>query len=269
MSATPDLNAHKPNVLCFSGLDPSGGAGIQADIEALFSAGCHCLPVVTALTVQDTHNVLACHSVPPTLLIEQARAVLEDMPVAAIKIGLLGSSATAEVIHSILRDYPEVPVVLDPILRAGGGFDFSAQELRTAMRNLLIPLCTVVTPNTVELRLLTSAAASDEACANALLDMGCTHVLLTGTHADSPNVINQLYTRHQPPLRQEWPRLSGEYHGSGCTLAASLAAHIAHGLEVVDAARRAQHYTWNALEAAQRPGHGQSLPDRAFWSRLT
>jgi len=269
VSATPDLNTHKPNVLCFSGLDPSGGAGIQADIEALFSAGCHCLPVVTALTVQDTHNVLACHSVPPTLLIEQARAVLEDMPVAAIKIGLLGSSATAEVIHSILRDYPEVPVVLDPILRAGGGFDFSAQELRTAMRNLLIPLCTVVTPNTVELRLLTSAAASDEACANALLDMGCTHVLLTGTHADSPNVINQLYTRHQPPLRQEWPRLSGEYHGSGCTLAASLAAHIAHGLEVVDAARRAQHYTWNALEAAQRPGHGQSLPDRAFWSRLT
>ena len=269
MSATPDLNTHKPNVLCFSGLDPSGGAGIQADIEALFSAGCHCLPVVTALTVQDTHNVLACHSVPPTLLIEQARAVLEDMPVAAIKIGLLGSSATAEVIHSILRDYPEVPVVLDPILRAGGGFDFSAQELRTAMRNLLIPLCTVVTPNTVELRLLTSAADSDEACANALLDMGCTHVLLTGTHADSPNVINQLYTRHQPPLRQEWPRLSGEYHGSGCTLAASLAAHIAHGLEVVDAARRAQHYTWNALEAAQRPGHGQSLPDRAFWSRLT
>jgi len=269
VSATPDLNTYKPNVLCFSGLDPSGGAGIQADIEALFSAGCHCLPVVTALTVQDTHNVLACHSVPPTLLIEQARAVLEDMPVAAIKIGLLGSSATAEVIHSILRDYPEVPVVLDPILRAGGGFDFSAQELRTAMRNLLIPLCTVVTPNTVELRLLTSAAASDEACANALLDMGCTHVLLTGTHADSPNVINQLYTRHQPPLRQEWPRLSGEYHGSGCTLAASLAAHIAHGLEVVDAARRAQHYTWNALEAAQRPGHGQSLPDRAFWSRLT
>ncbi|MEY3667887.1 MAG: hypothetical protein RL572_1427 [Pseudomonadota bacterium] len=269
MSATPDLNTYKPNVLCFSGLDPSGGAGIQADIEALFSAGCHCLPVVTALTVQDTHNVLACHSVPPTLLIEQARAVLEDMPVAAIKIGLLGSSATAEVIHSILHDYPGVPVVLDPILRAGGGFDFSAQELRTAMRSLLIPLCTVVTPNTVELRLLTSAADSDEACANALLDMGCTHVLLTGTHADSPNVINQLYTRHQPPLRQEWPRLSGEYHGSGCTLAASLAAHIAHGLEVVDAARRAQHYTWNALEAAQRPGHGQSLPDRAFWSRLT
>lgn len=267
MSATPDLNAHKPNVLCFSGLDPSGGAGIQADIEALFSAGCHCLPVVTALTVQDTRNALACHPVPPTLLIEQARAVLEDLPVAAIKIGLLGSIAAAEVIHSLLRDYPGIPVVLDPILRAGGGFDFSAQELRAAMRSLLIPLCTVVTPNTVELRLLTSAADSDDACANALLDLGCSHVLLTGTHADSTNVINQLYTPHQPPLRQEWPRLSGEYHGSGCTLAASLAAHLAHGLEVADAARRAQHYTWKALEAGRQPGHGQHLPDRAFWSR--
>jgi hydroxymethylpyrimidine/phosphomethylpyrimidine kinase len=269
VSATPVAPATRPNVLCFSGLDPSGGAGIQADIEALFSAGCHCLPVVTALTVQDTRNVMASHPVPATLLIEQARAVLEDLPVAAIKIGLLGSVAAAEVIHSILRDFPGIPVVLDPILRAGGGFDFSAQELRAAMRSLLIPLSTVITPNTVELRLLTTAADSDDACANALLELGCAHVLLTGTHADSPNVVNQLYTAHQPPLRQEWPRLSGEYHGSGCTLAASLAAHMAHGLAVADAARRAQHYTWKALEAATRPGRGQHLPDRAFWSRLS
>jgi hydroxymethylpyrimidine/phosphomethylpyrimidine kinase len=269
VSASSVAPATRPNVLCFSGLDPSGGAGIQADIEALFSAGCHCLPVVTALTVQDTRNVLASQPVPPTLLIEQARAVLDDMPVAAIKIGLLGSIAAAEVIHSILRDYPDVPVVLDPILRAGGGFDFSAQELREAMRSLLIPLCTVVTPNTLELRLLTSAADNDEASANALLDLGCSHVLLTGTHAESPSVINQLYTAHQPPLRLEWPRLPGEYHGSGCTLAASLAAHIAHGLAMADAARRAQHYTWQTLEAGQRPGRGQYLPDRAYWSRLS
>jgi hydroxymethylpyrimidine/phosphomethylpyrimidine kinase len=135
----------KPNVLCFSGLDPTGGAGIQADIEALFSAGCHCLPVVTALTVQDTHNVRASHPVAPTLLIAQARAVLDDMPVAAIKIGLLGSIQAAEAIHSILRDHPDIPVILDPILRAGGGFDFSADDIRSAMRNFLIPLTTILT----------------------------------------------------------------------------------------------------------------------------
>lgn len=267
MSSMKETDDCKPNVLCFSGLDPSGGAGIQADIESLFSTGCHCLPVVTALTVQDTRNVMASCPVSPTLLNAQARAVLEDMPVAAIKIGLLGSIQAAEVIHSILRDYPGIPVILDPILRAGGGFDFSADDIRSAMRNLLIPLTTVLTPNTLELRMLTSAADSADASANALLELGCTHVLLTGTHADSPKVINRLHTRHQTPQLYEWPRLPGEYHGSGCTLAASLAGHIAHGLTIADAARQAQHFTWHSLQAGQRPGCGQSLPERGYWSR--
>lgn len=267
MSSMKETAGSRPNVLCFSGLDPSGGAGIQADIESLFSAGCHCLPVVTALTVQDSRNVMASHPVAPTLLIAQARAVLEDMPVAAIKIGLLGSIQAAEVIHSILRDYPGIPVILDPILRAGGGFDFSADDIRSAMRSLLIPLTTVLTPNTLELRQLTTAADSPDASANALLELGCAHVLLTGTHAESPTVINRLYTRHQIPQLYEWQRLPGEYHGSGCTLAASVAGHIAHGLTVADAARQAQHFTWHSLKAGQRPGCGQWLPDRSYWSR--
>lgn len=257
----------KPNVLCFSGLDPTGGAGIQADIEALFSAGCHCLPVVTALTVQDTHNVRASHPVAPTLLIAQARAVLDDMPVAAIKIGLLGSIQAAEAIHSILRDHPDIPVILDPILRAGGGFDFSADDIRSAMRNFLIPLTTILTPNTLELRLLTDATNDPEASARELLELGCQHVLLTGTHAESPSVINSLYTLLQTPRLYEWPRLPAEYHGSGCTLAASLAGYIAKGLSVAEAARQAQHFTWQCLQAGQRPGSGQWLPDRGYGCR--
>lgn len=268
MSSIKITDDCKPNVLCFSGLDPSGGAGIQADIESLFSVGCHCLPVVTALTVQDTRNVMASQPVAPTLLIEQARAVLEDMPVAAIKIGLLGSIQAAEVIHTILRDYPHIPVILDPILRAGGGFDFTAQDIRTAMRSLLIPLTTVLTPNTLELRMLSAAADTDDAAANDLLELGCTHVLLTGTHADSPGVTNRLYTRHRAVQVYEWPRLSGEYHGSGCTLAASLAGYIAHGSSVADAARQAQHFTWESLNAGKRPGCGQWLPERGYWNRV-
>jgi hydroxymethylpyrimidine/phosphomethylpyrimidine kinase len=267
VSSMKETGDSKPNVLCFSGLDPTGGAGIQADIEALFSAGCHCLPVVTALTVQDTHNVLASHPVAPTLLIAQARAVLDDMPVAAIKIGLLGSIQAAEAIHSILRDYPEIPVILDPILRAGGGFDFSAGDIRSAIRNLLVPRTTVLTPNTLELRLLTDSTGNAEASARKLLELGCKHVLLTGTHADSPSVINWLYTLQQTPEFHEWPRLSGEYHGSGCTLAASLAGYIAKGLSVAEAARQAQHFTWQSLQAGQKAGSGQWLPERAFWSR--
>jgi len=269
VSSMKETGDCKPNVLCFSGLDPTGGAGIQADIEALFSAGCHCLPVVTALTVQDTHNVMTSHPVAPTLLIAQARTVLDDMPVAAIKIGLLGSIHAAEAIHCILRDYPEIPVILDPILRAGGGFDFSADDIRSVMRNLLIPLTTVLTPNTLELRLLTDATDNAEANARELLALGCKHVLLTGTHSDNPSVINCLYSLMQTPELCEWPRLPGEYHGSGCTLAASLAGYIAKGLSVAEAARQAQHFTWQSLQAGQRPGSGQWLPERGYWSRST
>lgn len=262
-----NTTASKPKVLCFSGLDPSGGAGIQADIEALFSAGCHCLPVITSLTVQDTRNVMSAQAVEPALLIQQARAILEDIPVQAVKIGLLGSIATIEVIHTILKDYPNVPVVLDPILWAGGGYEFSSEDIATALKTLLVPLTTVLTPNTLELRALTRDADTLDAGASALLDAGCDHILLTGTHAESSNVVNTLYTPHHEPQIFEWPRLPNEYHGSGCTLSASLAGYLAHGFEITEAARRAQQFTWEALNAGDRPGFGQWLPNRSYWNR--
>lgn len=257
---------NKPKVLCFSGLDPSGGAGIQADIEALFSAGCHCLPIVTSLTVQDTRNVMAVQAVEPALVIQQARAVLEDVTVQAVKIGLLGNIGTIQVIHSILKDYPKLPVVLDPILWAGGGYELSTEDIATALKTLLVPLTTVLTPNIHELRALTRDADTLDAGASALLDMGCEHILLTGTHAESANVVNTLYTPHHKPKHFGWPRLPNEYHGSGCTLAASLAAYLAHGFEISAAARRAQQFTWEALNAGDRPGFGQWLPNRSFWN---
>ncbi|MCB1666080.1 MAG: hydroxymethylpyrimidine/phosphomethylpyrimidine kinase [Pseudomonadales bacterium] len=259
-------NTNKPRVLCFSGLDPSGGAGIQADIEALFSAGCHCLPVVTSLTVQDSRNVLSAEAVAPALLVQQARAVLEDVSVQAIKIGLLGSIQSMEVIHTILKDYPRIPVVLDPILWAGGGYEFSSDDVASAMKSLLLPLTHVLTPNTRELEALSPFADTQDAGAAALLELGCKHVLLTGTHADTSNVVNSLYTDHTPVQRFEWPRLPHEYHGSGCTLAASLAAYLAHGFAIGEAARRAQQYTWESLQAGSRPGFGQWLPNRAYWN---
>lgn len=257
----------KPNVMCFSGLDPTGGAGIQADIEALFSTGCHCLPIVTALTVQDTGNVMASHPTDPALLIAQARAVLEDIPVHAFKIGLLGSIKTVEVIHTLLTDYPDIPVILDPILRAGGGYEFTRESIAEAINALLLPMTTVVTPNTNELRALAPNGDSFDASANELLDRGCQHVLLTGTHANSPQVINRLYTRHQPTRSYTWQRLEHEYHGSGCTLAAALAGYLAHGLQVNEAAQQAQRFTWESLNHGIRAGFGQFLPNRSHWDR--
>jgi hydroxymethylpyrimidine/phosphomethylpyrimidine kinase len=255
----------KPNVLCFSGLDPSGGAGIQADIESLFSVGCHCLPIVTTLTVQDTRNVISSNAVESSILIAQARAILEDMPVSAIKIGLLPNIDTIELIHTLLIDHPHIPVILDPILTAGGGFNFTGSDMIDGLRLLLLPLITVVTPNTHELRKLAKDADTEDASANSLLDLGCEHVLLTGTHAESKSVINRLYSPHRPPLLFEWPRLKQEYHGSGCTLAASLAGYIAHGMMIDSAARAAQEFTWNSLNAGYECGRGQQLPNRSFW----
>lgn len=258
--------ASKPKVLCFSGLDPSGGAGIQADIEALFSAGCHCLPIITSLTVQDTCNVMSAQPVSPALLIQQARAILEDVSVEVIKIGLLGSVQTIEVVHTILKDYPNIPVVLDPILWAGGGYEFSKDDIASALKSLLLPLTYVLTPNTNELNALSPSADTQDAAASSLLDLGCKHILLTGTHAKSDKVINRLYTPHQAQQSFEWPRLANEYHGSGCTLAASLAAYLAHGFEMGEAAHRAQQYTWESLQAGSRPGFGQWLPNRSYWN---
>lgn len=261
------MNANKPTVMCFSGLDPTGGAGIQADIETLFSTGCHCTPIITALTVQNTQDASNIVTTEPGLLVQQARAVLEDMTIQGFKIGLLGSVEIVEVLHTLLRDYPDIPVVLDPIVFAGGGYEFGGEEVLDAMRHLLVPQTTVLTPNTEEIRQLAPAADTLDACANELLDAGCEHILLTGTHAKTEGVINKLYSSHQDIVYYNWPRLEHSYHGSGCTLAAAIASYLAHQLDLHDVIQQAQRFTWEALSHGSRLGFGQHMPNRSFWSK--
>ena len=256
-----------PIVLCFSGNDPCGGAGIQADIEAVASMGGLAAPVITSLTVQDSQNVLRLEPVDAMLVVEQARAVLEDMPVAAIKIGLLGSVENIEVIHTLLCDYPSLPVVFDPILRAGGGSRLGSSEIEQAMRQLLLPQVTVLTPNSQEARTLAHEADTLDACAQELLDDGCELVLITGTHEDTRAVENRLYGNHRLLETFTWERLPHSYHGSGCTLAASIAGLLAHGLEPFSAIHEAQEYTWQTLSNGFRLGMGQHHPNRLFWAR--
>ena len=257
----------KPNVMCFSGLDSTGGAGIQADIESLFSAGCHCLPVITAITVQNTQNASNITPTDPSLIVQQARAVLEDIPVQCFKIGLPGSVATIEVLHTLLHDYPDVPVVLDPIIRAGGGFEFGSSDIVDALRTLLLPLTTVLTPNIEEIMQLAPTADSVEACANEILETGCCHVLLTGSHAPTKEVVNKFFSPHEELTLFTWPRLEHDYHGSGCTLAASLSGYLAHGLPLREAVQQAQRFTWEALSHGSRIGLGQHLPNRSAWNK--
>lgn len=272
MQTASPLPANPPQVLVFAASDPTSGAGIQADILTLASLGCHPLTALTALTVQDTSGVVSMQPVTADLLEQQARTVLEDMPVLAFKIGVLASVENVLMVAEILSDYPEIPLVFDPVLASGRGDTLSDEEIIAAMREMLLPQTTIITPNAPEARRL---AESDEdesepsidTCAERLIEMGAQYVLITGTHENTPEVINTLYGPNGIIRHDRWERLPGSYHGSGCTLASAIAGCLAGGASVEEAVRDAQDYTWQALKNGFRGGMGQFIPDRMFWAR--
>jgi hydroxymethylpyrimidine/phosphomethylpyrimidine kinase len=262
-----------PLVLVFAATDPSGGAGLQADIMALSSMGCHPLSVVTAVTIQDTMGVDDVSPIEAEWVADQARCVLEDMQVAAFKIGLLGNVEQVAAIAEVVSDYPEIPLVIDPVLASGRGDELVTEEIIVALKELLIPQTTILTPNSLEVRRLAAEEGEDgdaldlAECAKRIIATGCEYVLITGTHENTAQVVNTLHGQSGVVRSDTWPRLPGTYHGSGCTLASAIAATIANGLEVSDAVKDAQEYTWQTLRSAFRPGMGQHIPDRLFWAR--
>lgn len=262
-----------PLVMSFAATDPSGGAGLQADMLAIASMGCHSLSVVTAITVQDTSGVEDVLPIDPEWVTDQARAMLEDVPVAAFKIGMLGSVENIVAIAEVLADYPDIPFVLDTVLASGRGDELADEDMLDAIRELLIPQATIVTPNSIEARRLAIDEDNEEddpslkECAKRILAMGCEYVLITGTHEQTSKVVNTLYNEQGEVCSDAWARLPGIYHGSGCTLASAIAALLAQGVDVPEAIKEAQEYTWQTLNAGFRPGMGQLIPDRLFWAR--
>jgi hydroxymethylpyrimidine/phosphomethylpyrimidine kinase len=254
-----------PTVLSFAATDPTGGAGVQADLLTLASLGCHPLSVVTAVTVQDTAGVEAILPIAPEWVTRQASCVLADIEVRAFKIGFVGSAANVEAIAAMLARHAGVPVVLDPVLASGRGDPMATREAMDALRKRLLPLTTLLTPNSVEARALCRQPSQDLAdCARELIALGCANVLVTGTHEATERVTNTLYGQRGVVRRDSWDRLPGDYHGSGCTLASACAAFLARGLTIDEAVRDAQAYTWRTLAAAFRPGRAQHVPDRFF-----
>lgn len=268
MTTTP------PCVMTFAATDPSSGAGLQADILALSSIGCHALSVVTGVTVQDTVGVESVMALDADLINDQARTILEDVKVSAFKLSLLGSVENIAVIAEIMADYPEVPLLIDPVLTSGRGDDLSNEEMQAAMCELLFPQATIITPNSIEARRLAFYEEGDEVkhsaleqCAQRLLGMGSEYVLITGAHERSADVVNSLYGSEGLVRDYHWGRLSGSYHGSGCTLTSAIAACLAHGLTIEESLQEAQEYTWQTLKHGFRLGMGQLIPDRFFWAR--
>jgi hydroxymethylpyrimidine/phosphomethylpyrimidine kinase len=261
-----------PIVLAFGAFDPSGGGGVQADVLTLASMGCHPLSVITALTVQDTLGVEGAQAVDAEWVADQARCLLEDMPVDAFKIGALGSIENIAAIAEVLADYPDVPLVLDPLVAAGDAAEPGNEAMLHALVELLIPQTTILVSNGIEVRRLAERDEEDDesslaAYATTLVEAGCEYVLVTGTHEPSREIVNTLYGKGGAVRTDSWQRLPGPFHGAGSTLAAAIAAMLANGLELPEAVREAQDYTWHALAKAYRPGMGQFLPDRLFWAR--
>lgn len=261
-----------PIVLAFAAADPTGGAGVQADLLTLAAMGCHALSVITAITVQDTAGVENLQAIDSDWVVDQARLVLEDMPVAAFKIGVVGSIENIAAIAEVVSDYPDVPLIFDPVLASGRGDELATEDMISTMRELLLPQTTILTPNSREARRLAQSDEDDDEIALAgaaekLIGLGCEYVLITGTHENTPQVVNTLYGSEGVLRSDSWERLPETYHGSGCTLAAAIAATLANGLELPEGVREAQEYTWQTLNAGFRPGMGQYIPDRFFWAR--
>jgi len=258
------MSKNRPIVLSFSGHDPSGGAGVQADIETFISHQCHACSVITALTEQDSRNVKKLIPQKSQDVIDQAHRVLNDFPVNAIKIGLIGHYEIADAIHTILLEHPHIPVILDPVLAAGGGSSLANEQLINTIIDKLLPCTTILTPNSEEARILGKHSDLSK-CGQALINKGCDNVLITGTHEQSNTVDNIFYQQNHKKETFSWDRLEHEYHGSGCTLASAIAALMAHGLDPFTAVTEAQDYTWNSLANAYQPGKGQYNPNRLFW----
>jgi len=251
----------RPIVLVIGGHDPSGGAGITADVETITALGGRAASVVTALTVQDTRGVQSFEPTSLSLLISQARAILEDLPIACIKTGMLATREQVEAVHTLLVD-TGLPLICDPVLAGGQGDALSTSDLSDAMRELLIPRARLITPNSVELRKLAPEGDSTPACARELLELGAEAVLVSGGHEPGDHIISSLYTQTAPERSWSQPRLAGEFHGTGCTLASACACALAQGLTLESAVDNALQFTWNALVHAEHLGRGQGLPTR-------
>lgn len=253
-------------VLTIAGSDSCAGAGLQADLKTLSALGCYAMTAVTAVTAQNTQGVSRVMPVPPDMVRAQVEAVLSDVGVDAVKIGMLGTPGNAEVVGEILEAIKGVPVVLDPVMAAQSGHGLNARETPRALVTHVMPRVTVMTPNIPEAERLTGleggSSGGMEGAARRLVDMGCANVLLKGGHFGGdvcPDLLLEGATG--AVTRFEGPRIETRNdHGTGCTLASALAGYLARGLSLPEAARQAKAYITGALKGAVSlqlgSGHG-------------
>jgi hydroxymethylpyrimidine/phosphomethylpyrimidine kinase len=245
-----------PVMLTIAGSDPSGGAGIQADLKTATALGVYGASVITALTAQNTLGVSGIHPVPSEFVVEQYEAVASDLDVRAVKIGMLGSVDVVEAVAAMLRRRPVPAVVLDPVMIASSGDRLIPAEAEDAIRDLLVPLATVVTPNVLEATALTGVAIDslDELveAGRALVGLGAGAALVKGGHLTGAESVDMLVDA-AAVRRLALPRIAtANTHGTGCTLSAAIASQLVLGLGLADAIEAARSYLQRALESGRQ-----------------
>ncbi len=266
-SSSKPAQAGPGRVLIIAGSDSGGGAGIQADIKAVTMLGAYAATAITAITVQNTLGVSGVFPLPLDLIEQQARAVLDDIGADAIKTGMLGTAETVERVAAIL-DTSDAAVVVDPVMVAKGGASLLADDAVEAVKRLMIPRATLLTPNAPEAEALTGLAVTDldgqRRAGEALLAMGAKAVLMKGGHVEGPTVIDLLMTASGETLL-EGPRIdTTSTHGTGCTLASACAAGLAKGLPLEVAVAEAWAYVAEAIRRAPGLGHGHGPLDHGW-----
>ncbi len=259
----------RPVVLCFSGLDPSGGAGIQADIEAIGQAGAYATVACTAITIQSSQQVFGFDACAANLVKAQATTVLDDLPVAVIKSGMLGTTDNIAMLTNLFAERviaATVPFVLDPVLVANSGGSLGDEKTLVTAFKKLLPYATLVTPNSHELRAL-SGEQDLHAGAQKLCAQGTHAVLVKTSHDfDSGDIEQYLYVKGEMVHQSTLPRLEGEFHGSGCSLASFIAGRLAMGDALIDAVKVADSWITQTLRAADVPhpdnADAQLIPNR-------
>lgn len=257
-----------PNILSIAGSDPSGGAGIQADLKSIAANGGYGMCVIAALTAQNTMGVTGVHGVPADFVKAQIDAVFADVRVDALKTGMIGSAEIIDVVVEAIQRYTPKHVVIDPVMVAGSGDPLADAQTIAAMKERLIPAASVITPNIPEAEMLLGREFEGDmdGFAKDLLALGPKAVLLKGGHLDGAEMID-VYIDQDGMHVMRAPRVATKNnHGTGCTLASALATHLALGLRGKDAAQAAKDYITGALKGADRldVGHGKG-PVHHFW----
>ena len=267
------MTSSVPKILTFAASDPTGGAGMQADLMTQTSLGCYPLSVLTAITCQDTSRVSDVVPIDPSIVEKQARLILNETKIDVIKCGVMASEENIKVISEIIKDYPNVPVVIDPILSSGRGDNLALGDSLQLMIRHLFPLAEIITPNVNEAAKIISNKNISEIdedllfIGKSLMDLGPKNVLITAAdyQVDKKILTNTLFCQDGGIFNFDHERLPQSFHGSGCTLASAIAAYLAQGMSIHTAVEEAQKFTIDTLKNGLVNGNGQLIPNRFFW----